>query len=279
MRVTVAKHAGFCFGVQRAIDMAFRALENTRGPIYSLGPIIHNPQVVGRMQDKGLQVVSSLEDIPEGTVIFRSHGVNAEERFEAKRRGLKIVDATCPFVEKAHEYVRRLDGDSYQVIVVGDINHPEVLSILSYIKGNGTAIASVEGLETLRLSQKVGIVSQTTQSFSTFHSVVDKVIKGSKEVLIFNTICDATKIRQEESISLAGKSDCMVVIGGRNSANTRRLYQLCAQVQPHTLHIETVDELGNESFASLKFIGITAGASTPDWLIKPVVNFFENLPK
>jgi len=279
MRVTVARHAGFCFGVQRAIDMAFKALENTRGPIYSLGPIIHNPQVVGRMQEKGLQVVSTVGEIPEGTVIFRSHGVNAAERLEAEKRDLKIVDATCPFVEKAHEYVRRLDRDSYQIIVVGDTNHPEVLSILSYIRGGGTAVASAEGLEALTLSQKVGVVSQTTQSFSTFHSVVDKVIKHSKEVLIFNTICDATKIRQEESIRLAGESDCMVVIGGHNSANTRRLYQLCTEVQPRTFHIETVADLMDESFASLNSVGITAGASTPDWLIEPVVQFFKNQEK
>ncbi|MBW1659119.1 MAG: 4-hydroxy-3-methylbut-2-enyl diphosphate reductase [Deltaproteobacteria bacterium] len=277
MDVTVAKHAGFCFGVHRAIDMAFKALEKTKGPIFSLGPIIHNPQVVQKMQDMGLKVVSDIREIPEGTVIFRSHGVNAEEREEATKRRLLVVDATCPFVEKAHEYVRILDEQAYQIVVVGDPNHPEVLSILSYTRGKGVAVPSIEILDTVKLSQRVGIVSQTTQSFKTFQTITTEIIRRSREVLIFNTICDATKIRQEESIRLAGQSDCMIVIGGRNSANTRRLTELCSQVQPCTYHIETVDELKDKSFDGVKKVGVTAGASTPQWLIDPVVDYLKSL--
>jgi len=277
MDVTVAKHAGFCFGVHRAINMAFEALEKTKGPIFSLGPIIHNPQVVQKMQDMGLKVVSDIREIPEGTVIFRSHGVNAEEREEAAKRRLLVVDATCPFVEKAHDYVRKLDEQAYQIVVVGDPNHPEVLSILSYTRGKGIAVPSLEVLDTIKLSQRVGIVSQTTQSFKTFQTIVTEILRRSREVLIFNTICDATKIRQEESIELAKQSDCMIVIGGRNSANTRRLTKLCSQVQPCTYHIETVDELKDKSFEGIKKIGVTAGASTPQWLIDPVVDYLKSL--
>ncbi len=276
MNITVAKHAGFCFGVQRAIDMAFKALEKKNGPIFSLGPIIHNPQVVQKMQEKGLRVVTDIHDIQKGTVIFRSHGVNAEEREEATRRKLTIVDATCPFVEKAHEYARKLDEESYQIVVVGDPNHPEVLSILSYTR-EGIAVPNLETLETIPLTQKVGIVSQTTQSFMTFQTIVTEIIRRSREVRIFNTICDATKIRQDESIKLAGQSDCMIVIGGRNSANTRRLTELCSQVQPKTYHIETVDELKEISLEGIQSIGITAGASTPQWLIDPVVDYLKSL--
>jgi len=277
MEVRVAKHAGFCFGVRRAIDMAFKALSETQGPIFSLGPIIHNPQVVQKMQEMGLKVVHDVRKIPEGTVIFRSHGVNAEEREEAQRRHLAIVDATCPFVEKAHEYVKQLRNQSYQILVVGDPNHPEVLSILSYTRGKGIAISSLEGLKGISLSQRVGVLSQTTQSFKTFQSITMGVIRRSRETLIFNTICDATKIRQEESIRLAEESDCMIVIGGRNSANTRRLTELCSQVQPRTYHIETVDELREKSFKAIKTIGVTAGASTPQWIIDPVVQYLKNL--
>ncbi len=277
MDVTIARHAGFCFGVQRAIDMAFKALDETKGPIFSLGPIIHNPQVVGKMQEMGLKVVSDIREIGVGTVIFRSHGVNAEERDEAAKRNLTVVDATCPFVEKAHEYARKLDTEGYQIIVVGDPNHPEVLSILSYTRGRGVAVPSLEILEGVTLSQRVGVVSQTTQSFETFQSVITEIIRRSRQVLIFNTICDATKIRQEESIRLAGESDCMVVIGGRNSANTRRLTELCSQVQPRTYHIETVDELKEKSFEGVEKVGVTAGASTPQWLIEPVVGYLKNL--
>jgi len=277
MDVTVAKHAGFCFGVHRAIDMAFKALKKTKGPIFSLGPIIHNPQVVQKMQDMGLKVVSDIREIPEGTVIFRSHGVNAEEREEAAKRRLLVVDATCPFVEKAHDYVRKLDEQAYQIVVVGDPNHPEVLSILSYTRGKGIAVPSLEVLDTIKLSQRVGIVSQTTQSFKTFQTIVTEILRRSREVLIFNTICDATKIRQEESIELAQHSDCMIVIGGRNSANTRRLAELCSQVQPHTYHVETVDELKEKSFEGFEAVGITAGASTPQWLIDPIVTYLKSL--
>ena len=277
MDVIVARNAGFCFGVRRAIDMAFKALREAKGPIFSLGPIIHNPQVVQKMEEMGLKVVQTVKVIQEGTVIFRSHGVSANERKESEMRHLNIVDATCPFVEKAHEYVKRMVEQSYQIVVVGDPNHPEVLSILSYTHNRGTAVSSKEDLDAIELSQKVGVVSQTTQSFRTFHSIITEVIRRSREVLIFNTICDATKVRQEEGIRIAEKSDCMIVIGGRNSANTRRLSQLCAEVQPRTYHIETVGELKGKPLDSVKTIGVTAGASTPQWLIDPVVHYLNNL--
>lgn len=277
MDVRVAQHAGFCFGVRRAIDMAFKALGETKGPIFSLGPIIHNPQVVRKMQKMGLKVVSHISEIPKGTVIFRSHGVNAQEREEAEKRDLAIVDATCPFVEKAHEHVKRLMEQSYQVLVVGDSNHPEVLSILSYTYGRGSAVSSVKDLDAIDLPQKVGVVSQTTQSFRTFQSIIVEIVRRTREALIFNTICDATKVRQEESIRLAGQSDVMIVIGGRNSANTRRLKELCAQVQPRTYHVETVEELKGKPIESAGRAGVTAGASTPQWLIDPVVRYLKNL--
>ncbi len=277
IHVEIAPHAGFCFGVRRAIDMAFKALGTTHGPIFSLGPIIHNPQVVQKMQEQGLKVVSRVSEIPKGTVIFRSHGVNAQERQEARARNLSIVDATCPFVEKAHEHVKRLMEQGYQVLVVGDPNHPEVLSILSYTDNRGAAVSSLKDLDTLSLQPKVGVVSQTTQSLKTFQSIVAEVIRRAREALIFNTICDATKVRQDESIRLARQSDVMIVIGGRNSANTRRLRELCARVQPRTFHIETVEELKAIPFESARRIGVTAGASTPQWLIDPVIRYLKSL--
>lgn len=277
MHVKVARNAGFCFGVRRAIEMAFKALEEAKRPIFSLGPIIHNPQVVKKMQDMGLQVVHNICEIPEGTVIFRSHGVDAKERAEALKRHLAVVDATCPFVEKAHEHVRRLMEQAYQVLVVGDPNHPEVLSILSYTDGRGIAVSSIEDLRTIDLAPKIGVVSQTTQGLKTFQSIVSEVVRQTREALIFNTICDATKVRQEESIRLAGEMDAMVVIGGYNSANTRRLKELCSQVQPRTFHVETVQELKKIPLGSVRSVGVTAGASTPQWLIDPVVDYLKHL--
>ena len=267
MQVMVANSAGFCFGVRRAIKMAFAAARRCPPPVYSLGPLIHNPQVVRRLEEEGVGVVEDLDEVKGGTVIFRSHGVTLEEMNLAQKRGLKVVDATCPFVKKAQKYASSLSRKGYLVVIVGDKGHPEVQGILSYIKGEGLVAGSAQELESLSGVKKLAVIAQTTQFYKDFQEVVSQALLVAQEVRAFNTICDATYIRQQESVKLAQEVECMIVIGGYNSANTTRLATLCRQVQPNTHHVETEQELDRRWFVGVQKVGITAGASTPDWLL------------
>lgn len=270
MEIILAKRAGFCFGVKRATQMAFEAAEK-KGQTYSLGPIIHSPQVVSRLEELGVKVLKGLDEIDAGTIIVRSHGVTSEELEEAIRKQLDVVDATCPFVKKAQENVQSLSEAGYDVVVVGDADHPEVQGIVSFAKGKVYVIGSEEEAARLPKMKKIGIVAQTTQSFENLkHVVLECLLKGA-EIRIYNTICDATAVRQQEAMSLAREMDCMLVIGGYNSANTKRLAEVCAEIQPRTHQIETAQEIDPSWFNGVAKVGVTAGASTPKWLIDEVV--------
>lgn len=277
MEIILAKRAGFCFGVKRATQMAFEAAGKDR-KTFTLGPIIHSPQVVQKLEDMGVSVVKDLSGVQEGTVIIRSHGVLASEMEEARRKQLEVVDATCPFVKKAQEYVKYLADAGYDVLVVGDADHPEVQGIVSYGgKDRVYVVASGEEVKQLPKMGKMGVVAQTTQSFDNLKSVVTECLRRGGEVRVFNTICDATAVRQQEATELAQQVDCMVVIGGFNSANTRRLAEICAELQPKTYHIETAAELNPEWFKDVKRVGVTAGASTPKWIIDDVMARLEEI--
>lgn len=276
MEILVAKNAGFCFGVKRAINMAQDCVKEADGNIYTLGPIIHNPQVVKELEESGISKVDKVEEINNGTVIVRSHGVTLHEMETIKEKGLKVVDATCPFVKKTHEYVELLTREGYSVIVVGEKEHPEVKGILSYGGKDIIAAASVEDLKDMPRRKKIGIVAQTTQSIENLQAVVAYCLKKASELKIFNTICNATSVRQQESIELAKQVDCMIVVGGRNSANTNRLAEICRKIQPKTYHIEVPEELNQIQFNGAKNVGITAGASTPNWIIEKVIEALEN---
>ena len=270
MEIILAKRAGFCFGVKRATQMAFEAAEKG-GETYSLGPIIHSPQVVNRLEEMGVKVLRGLDEITDGTIIVRSHGVTSEELEEAVRKQLEVVDATCPFVKKAQENVQSLSEAGYDVVVVGDADHPEVQGIVSYAGGKVYVVGSEEEAARLPRMKKIGIVAQTTQSFENLkHVVLECLLKGA-EIRIFNTICDATAVRQHEAMALAREVDCMIVIGGYNSANTKRLAEVCAELQPRTHHIETAHEIDPDWFEGVTKVGVTAGASTPKWLIDEVI--------
>jgi 4-hydroxy-3-methylbut-2-enyl diphosphate reductase len=270
MEVILAKQAGFCFGVQRATHLAFEAAEKA-GPTYTLGPIIHSPQVVQKLENMGVKVLKDLQGVDDGTVIIRSHGVTAAELAAVVERELQVVDATCPFVKKAQEHVRRLSADGYTVVVVGDADHPEVAGIVSYATGPVLVARSGEDMAPQPRMAKVGVVAQTTQSYEHLESVVCECLKKTGELRIFNTICDATAVRQAEAMALARQVDCMIVIGGYNSANTRRLAELCAALQPQTHHLETAEQLDAAWFVGVTKVGVTAGASTPKWLIDEVI--------
>lgn len=272
MEIILARHAGFCFGVKRATQIAFEAA-NRHNPsgTYTLGPIIHSPQVVNRLEELGVKVLRDLSSLDAGTIIIRSHGVTEAEIAEAEEKRLDVVDATCPFVKKAQGYVKELSSQGYDVIVLGDYDHPEVEGIVSYARGKVYVVSSGEDVRALPDMKRIGIVAQTTQSLVHLQDVVTAALAKGIEVRVYNTICDATSVRQDEAISLATTVDCMIVIGGYNSANTRRLSEICREIQPHTYHVESAEQLDVTWFQGVGRVGVTAGASTPKWLIDGVI--------
>jgi len=279
-RILIAASAGFCFGVKRAISIANETAGKAAAsgasapdaiPIRSLGPLIHNPQAVEELEKKGVHVVESVDDIPCGKVIVRSHGITRRDAEELAGKNVQIIDATCPFVKKAQEYARSLSREGYAVTVVGDANHPEVKSIISYIETGVPVITSLSDLKEASGIRKVGIVAQTTQSFENLREFVSVALKRIPEVRVYNTICNATVLRQKESMAVARVADVMIVLGGYNSANTRRLAEICRELNPKVLHIETASELSPDTLLGVSCLGVTAGASTPEWIIEELV--------
>lgn len=279
MKIILAESAGFCFGVKRATNMAFEAAEHYH-QICSLGPIIHSPQLVKKLEEKGVRVIEKVEDIPEGAVIIRSHGVTADELDGILDRKMQIVDATCPFVKKAQDHAALLSKEGYVVILVGEAEHPEVQGIVSYARdGEVYVVADRRQAEELPRKGRIGVVAQTTQSFENLRQVVEVCLEKSKELRVFNTICSATTVRQNEARAIARQVDMMLVVGGFNSANTNRLAQICQEIQPRTYHVETAGQIDPAWFEDTSTVGITAGASTPRWIIDEVMQRVELLGK
>ncbi|MGP3777725.1 bifunctional 4-hydroxy-3-methylbut-2-enyl diphosphate reductase/30S ribosomal protein S1 [Halanaerobium saccharolyticum] len=272
LEVITAEEAGFCFGVERAIDMVLEAAsENDDLNVYTLGPLIHNPQVVKKLEEKNVKVASSLAEIDSGIVIIRSHGVAPEIIEQAREKNLKIIDATCPYVKNAQKYARQLVDEGYQTFIYGDQDHPEVQGIYGASDKKAIIIREKEDLKSVELKAKVGFVAQTTKSPESFRDIINLVITEVKELKVFNTICNTTDVRQSSAKRLAEDADIMFVIGGHNSANTTRLAEICAATNTPTYHIETAAEIEKEWLSGKNKVGITAGASTPDWLIREVI--------
>jgi len=279
MRIRLSKKIGFCFGVKRAVGMAEKALDKNKSSIYSLGSIIHNSQVVERLSRKGLKVIKDAGRMKGGVVVISSHGLSPGITKRILRRGIKIIDTTCPFVLNAQRIARRLGEEGYDVVVVGDAAHPEIKALVDFIpKGRGSRIYVVKDKHAavrLKLGhdQKVGVISQTTQSSGNFLDVV-KVIseKRPRELRVFNTICKDAEERQNFAGRLAKNVGMMLIIGGKNSANTRRLFEVCRKVLADSHLIETDKDLKENWFKKRQVIGVTSGASTPDWVIRKVVN-------
>ncbi len=275
MQVVRADKCGFCFGVRRAIEMAVEQCRGAR-KVYSLGPLIHNPQVIERLQGQGLEVIDDPDEVDAGTVVIRSHGAPSQVIESLKARGVTVVDATCPLVKRAQERARELARDGYAVVIVGDQEHPEVQAILADV-GRATVV-DLDAPSSLRGERRVGVIAQTTQTPETFRRVVRELLEFDfGELRVFNTICSATVDRQQAALDLAGRVDVMFVLGGRNSANTERLAQLCASTGVPTFHLETAAELRPEMTAGRRTAGVTAGASTPDWIIEEFVKRLEAL--
>ncbi len=271
MNVIKTKNIGFCFGVKRAIKMVLKAAEKGER-VFTIGPIIHNPQMVELLKEKGITPVDDVYQVKDGTVVFRTHGIRKEEEEYVRKSGLKSIDTTCPFVKRVRKHARNLEKSGYQVVIVGDRNHPEVKSVLSYLDNDGIVLQEPTALT----AKKVGVVSQTTLDKGTFVSIVKELIAGVEELRIFNTICESTQIRQNEAIELSGEVDMMLVVGGKNSSNCTKLYKVVHKVQPNTYHIETVDDLRPEWFTSVSRVGLTGGASTPDLIIDIVEGRVKN---
>ncbi len=266
MEVVLAEYLGFCYGVKRAIKIA---REHADGKSCTLGPIIHNPQMVRRLEKEGVGMIENLSEMTEGTVIIRSHGVGPQVYDEIKAKGLKVVDATCPHVKRAQLAAKELAEGGYQVVIVGEKNHPEVKSIFEWADKRAVILETEEEAEGFAPCPKLGIVSQTTVAGERFEKMVLRLLSKSADIRILRTICTATEQRQTAAMELASKVDVMIVVGGRNSANTTRLAKLCGS-KCRTYHIETAEEILPEWFSKSKKVGITAGASTPDWIIREV---------
>lgn len=271
MEVIVAQTAGFCFGVKRALELVEKALENQDTPIYSLGPLIHNPAVVQGLEARGLGQIGDIEGITEGRVVIRSHGVGPSVIKKATDKQLELIDATCPFVKNVQELAIMLNSEGYQVIIVGEREHAEVKGVLDSVAGQAVVINQPTDLEGVRLQAKVGIVSQTTQDIQSFNRVVGEILPLTKECRIFNTICLATSQRQQEASRLSREVDVMVVVGGKNSANTRHLADICRENGTRTYQVESAADLQAEWFSQVRRVGVTAGASTPDAQIISVI--------
>jgi 4-hydroxy-3-methylbut-2-enyl diphosphate reductase len=273
MDVIVADNAGFCFGVKRAIKMANDTMDQAGMHVKSLGSLIHNPQVVNSFRERGLEVVGDLDSVdPEDTVIIRSHGVGPELKQSAAERGLKVVDTTCPFVTKAQQYAAKLITDGYKVVMIGDKDHPEVIGVVAYTQNRAIVINTVTEAENLKFIPRMGVVFQTTHSIGHVQEVVGALLKRGKEVRVFNTLCGATTSMQKTAIELSSEVEAMVIVGGRQSANTAQLAEVCRKVNPRVLQIESADEIQEDWFQGLSRVGVSAGASTPDEVIAEVVD-------
>lgn len=273
MRIEKAAEIGFCTGVRRAITMIEKASREL-GPLQTLGPVVHNQQVVDKLAERGVTVADSLDQLKRGILCISSHGVGPQVLAEAEARGIRIIDTTCPFVRRAQVAAKKLAASGFSVVVFGDENHREVQGVLGYAGDKGVATTKVPALT--KLSPRVGILSQTTQSFAAFHSFVSSFVQAHlesiSELRVVNTICDATRKHQESALELARRSDLMLVVGSRGSANTKRLAELCSAIV-ETHHIETAREIDPSWLnGKINLVGITAGASTPDEVIDEVVS-------
>jgi len=274
--IRIAKSAGFCFGVERAVDMVYKQLEEVNGPLYTYGPIIHNESVVEDLKEKGVVVIDeeeSLDKYTPGTVVIRSHGVGAAVIDELTNRGFSVVDATCPFVLKIHNIVREASEKGDSVLVIGNENHPEVRGILGWIKDTPVEVAeTAEDAASLSLpkDQKLCVVAQTTFRQDKFQELVEIIKQKGYDIYALSTICNATATRQKEAKEVAAWADVMLVIGGKSSSNSQKLFSICQKECEKTYFIQTAKDLDPSLLQSIRRVGITAGASTPNKIIEEV---------
>lgn len=276
MEIKLAKTAGFCMGVRRAVDTVLDVSQHETGrKIYTYGPLIHNPQTIELLKNRGITAINSIDEIPDrqnALLIIRAHGIAPGQRRKIKESGVKIIDATCPKVGYVQAIIKKHTALDYTVIIAGDREHPEVDGLWGYTEGRGIIVSTLEDAEKIPALEKVCIVAQTTQDSDHYREIVRKIQQKNPQAVVFNTICSSTEKRQEEIISLAAEMDALFVVGGKNSANTFRLADLARKQNTPTFHIETVKELKNIDLGPYKSIGVSAGASTPNWIIDQITD-------
>ena len=281
--LTIAKSAGFCFGVTRAVNMVYEAIGKENVPIYTYGPIIHNDEVVKDMEKNGVTVINDLDELSsheKGVMIIRSHGISKAEYDRIKNCGFEVLNATCPFVSKIHRYVEDYSSKGYDIIIVGSPKHPEVCGIKGWAdeKCHVTIINSPEDAENYmkNSTKKLCIVSQTTFNYKKFQELVEIICKKGYDIIVLNTICNATEERQTQSRALAKEVEAMIVVGGKSSSNTQKLFEICKNECANTYYIQTIDDLDPAVLRTIDNVGITAGASTPNKIIEEVQNNVRN---
>ena len=276
MKVELAKSAGFCFGVEKAVNTVYEEAKKENEIVYTLGPIIHNEEVVKDMKKRGVEAVKmdDLASLPKGTVIIRSHGVSREVYNFVKQSGHRVVDATCPFVKKIHAIVSVQSGKGKTVVIIGNPEHPEVMGIKGWGDENTYAVENIEQFINLGLKkdEEIIIVAQTTFNHKKFQEIIDKISLLGYDVRCFNTICNATQERQAEAKKIASNVDAMIVIGDKKSSNTGKLVEICQEECKNTVFIQTLEDLNYDALLSVDSVGITAGASTPKHIIEEVQN-------
>jgi 4-hydroxy-3-methylbut-2-enyl diphosphate reductase len=278
MKIRKAIHAGYCWGVERALDIVTdTAAAHPGETVRTLGPIIHNPHVVQSLEDKGVQSVNDLDEMTNGTVIIRTHGVPPETYEHATAKGLNVVDATCPLVTLVQNKAKQLVQEGYHLVIFGNPRHPEVIGTIGHAGGKATVIEHPEDIEKVHLPKRVGVVVQTTQETELLAALLAHLAPRCKEVKIFNTICNPTIERQEAARELARDVQVVIVVGGKNSSNTRHLAEVCREEGATAYHIEDATELDPQWVRGVENIGITAGASTPGWLMDQVIERLEKI--
>lgn len=280
LQIKFANPIGFCYGVKRAINLAQKSLEKSL-PVYTLGALAHNKQLIEYLESKGIKTINSWEEIDPSLIVIRSHGIGQRKLQLLKSIGWQVVDATCPYVRKVQKLAASLHKEGYEVFIIGDKKHPEVIGIVENIKGTAHIIESPEDINLFGNAKlnKIGIVVQTTQTIENVQSIILKILKNTSELKIYNTICPATLQRQKSTLQLAKEVDLMIVVGSKESANTSKLVLICEQTGTLVHLVEDSTQIKFDWIKNIGIIGITAGASTPDWLIQEVVLKIKNLIK
>ncbi len=277
MEIILAKTAGFCMGVKRAMQMAMKTAKASSNKVFTCGPLIHNPQAVEFLKENGVESMKNWQALKSGTLIIRAHGMPAAEIEEMKQRGFAIIDATCPHVVTSQKQIRKYSEKGYQIVIIGDQDHPEILSLQSFAAAERCrVISSAEQAQNLELNNKVMVIAQTTFNAEEFKHISDAIAAKNPDTVVCDSICQATSDRQQEIMKLASQVEAVVVVGGKASANTRRLAEIAASLCQKTYHVETAKELESVDFRSLKTCAVTAGASTPDFITDQVIEYLKN---
>ena len=272
--IILAKTSGFCMGVKRAMKLAIETAQKTDSKVYTCGPLIHNPQAIEYLKEQGVETSLDWQNIPNGTLIIRAHGMPLTNIKEIEAKGLNIVDATCPHVKTSQKQIQKYSDLGYFIYIIGDQSHPEILSLQSFAKNFGV-ISNLEAAKEVSHKDKIMVISQTTFNADEYKEISDVLKEKADEAIICNSICQATSLRQNEIKELAAKADAVVIVGGKSSANTKRLAQIASEICSNTKHIETEEELNIKDYENCQTIAVSAGASTPDFITNRVIEFLK----